>query len=99
VEPIATARVVAPQGPAELVLFPDEVAVYRIKRSLLGKSKAGEVIASKRRAQLKSAQVDKDAGVLEITFVDGADWRFGVPADQLTGAQQIVAELAASGPV
>jgi hypothetical protein len=70
-----------------------------VKKSLLGKIKAtAEITASKRRATIKSAAVDK-AGALEIDFADGAGWRFDVPQDQLTGAQNIVAELATSGPV
>jgi hypothetical protein len=99
VEAIATAFVVAPEGPAQLALFPDEVAVFKAKKGLLGKIKAtAEIVSSKRRATIRSAAVDK-AGALEIGFADGADWRFDVPDDQLEGAQQIVAELAASGPV
>jgi hypothetical protein len=99
VEAIATAFVVAPEGHAQLALFPDEVAVLKAKKGLLGKLKAtAEIVASKRRATIKSAVVDK-AGALEITFADGADWRFDVPEDQLSGAQNIVAELATSGPV
>ena len=98
-EAIATAFVVAPEGPAQLALFPDEVAVFKAKKGLLGKIKAtADIIASKRRATIKSAVVDK-AGALEIAFADGADWRFDVPEDQLSGAQNIVAELATSGPV
>jgi hypothetical protein len=99
VEAIATAFVVAPEGPAQLALFPDEVAVFKVKKGLLGKLKAtAEIVASKRRATIRSAVVDK-AGGLEIAFADGADWRFDVPQDQISGAQNIVAELAASGPV
>jgi hypothetical protein len=99
VEAIATAFVVAPEGPAQLALFPDEVAVFKAKKGLLGKIKAtAEIVSSKRRATIKSAAVDK-AGALEIAFADGADWRFDVPDDQLKGAQHIVAELATSGPV
>jgi predicted metallo-beta-lactamase superfamily hydrolase len=90
---------VGEDGPVQLTLFPEEVAVYKAKRSLLGKLKATDQIAdSKRRAQITSASVDK-AGAIEISFADGAVWRFDVPADQQVGAQQIVAELAASGPV
>jgi hypothetical protein len=99
VEAIATAFVVAPEGHAQLAVFPDEVAVFKTKRGLLGKIKAtADIVASKRRATIRSAVVDK-AGALEIAFADGADWRFDVPEDQLKGAQNIVAELAASGPV
>jgi len=88
-----------PDGPAQLALFPEEVALRKVKRSLLGKLKAtDEITASKRRAEIKSAAFDK-AGELEIAFGDGADWRFDVPEDQISGAQNIVAELAASGPV
>jgi hypothetical protein len=97
VDAIATAFVVGPDGPAQLALFPDEVATRKVKRSLLGKQKAtDEISASKRRAEIKSAVVDK-AGTVEITFADGTDWRFDVATDQLNGAQQIVAELAGSG--
>lgn len=99
VNAIATAFVVAPEGPAQLALFPDEVAVFKVKKGLLGKIKAtAEITASKRRATIRSAAVDK-AGALEIAFADGADWRFDVPEDQISGAQSIVAELATSGSV
>jgi myo-inositol-hexaphosphate 3-phosphohydrolase len=100
VEAIAKAFVTGPQGAAQVALFPDEVAVLKTKRGLLGKVKAtDEVTASKRRAQIKSAAVDKEAGALEIAFSDGAEWRFEVAEGELTSAQHIVAELATSGPV
>jgi hypothetical protein len=97
-EAIAGAFVVGEDGLAYLSVFPRELVVFRAKRSLLRKPKVtDEAAASRPRPEIRSAAVDK-AGALEIDFADGSSWQFEVGSDQLTGAQQIVAELAASGP-
>ena len=97
---IATAFVVGEAGRSQLALTADEVVAYKAKRTLFRQLRAtGEVSASKRREEITSAAVDKETGTLEIAFADGTSWRFEVPPDELAGVQQIVAELAASGPV
>jgi hypothetical protein len=96
---IAGAFVAGDEGFAYLAVFPDELVVFQAKRTPLRKPKAmDEPVASRARSDIRSAQVD-NAGAVEIAFADGASWRFDVASDQLPGAQQIVAELAASGPV
>jgi hypothetical protein len=98
VEAIAKAFVVGENGLAQVALFPDEIMAFKARRTLLRKPKATEEVnSSRRRAEITSAAVDKEAGALEIAFAGGDRWKFEVPSEELKGAQQIVAELAATG--
>jgi hypothetical protein len=81
---------------AFLAVFPDELVLFAGKRGAFKPKPTEDVIASAPRASVASAELErkKMAGVLTISFADGASWAFDMPKIHLKTAEQVAQALA-----
>lgn len=80
-----------------LVVFDDQLVLYRAKRGAFKPKPTEEVVAVAPRAAITSAMLDRKklAGILTVTFADTDAWAFDVPKVHLGGAEGIARTLSA----
>jgi hypothetical protein len=80
-----------------LVVFADEIVLYRAKRGAFKPKPTEEVYATAPRGSVSGADVERKklSGVLSVRFADGNDWTFDIPKIYLSTAEAIVTTLTA----
>jgi len=78
-----------------LVVFDDQVVLYRAKRGAFKPKPADEVFATAPRDSTTGAELDRKtlSGVLTVRFADGNEWAFDVPKVYISSAETIVQAL------
>jgi hypothetical protein len=81
---------------AFLAVFPDEIVLFAGKRGAFKPKATEEVIATAPRDSVATAELErkKVAGVLTVTFQDGATWAFDMPKVHLKTAERVAGALA-----
>jgi hypothetical protein len=78
-----------------LVVFDDEVVLYRAKRGAFKPKPSEEVYATAPRESVAGAELERKklSGVLTVRLADGSEWAFDVPKIYLVTAEGVAGAL------